>query len=81
MHCKHFGICGGCTVPGVPYPEQLAGKRHELSRLLGTEVPPVIPSPAEAGFRSFSQHLTYGRDDGDAAIAEATESGRGRVGR
>lgn len=52
MHCKHFGICGGCTVPGVPYPEQLAGKRHELSRLLGTEVPPVIPSPAEAGFRS-----------------------------
>ena len=52
MHCKHFGICGGCTVPGVPYPEQLARKRHELSRLLGTEVPPVIPSPAEAGFRS-----------------------------
>lgn len=52
MHCQHFGECGGCTLPGVPYPEQLARKRGELSRLLRIEVPPVIPSPAEAGFRS-----------------------------
>jgi 23S rRNA (uracil1939-C5)-methyltransferase len=36
----------------VPYPEQLARKRSELSRLLGFDVPPLIPSPAEAGFRS-----------------------------
>lgn len=52
MLCKHFGVCGGCTLPGVPYPEQLARKRKELSRLLAIEVPPFIPSPAEAGFRS-----------------------------
>jgi 23S rRNA (uracil1939-C5)-methyltransferase len=52
VFCKHFGICGGCTLPGVPYAEQLATKRKELSRLLAMDVPPVIPSPKESGFRS-----------------------------
>ncbi len=52
MNCKHFGVCGGCTLPGVPYAEQLAKKRSELSRLLGIDVPPVMPSPAESGFRN-----------------------------
>lgn len=52
MHCKHFGVCGGCTVPGVPYAEQLARKRQRLARLLNLEVPPLIPSPKESGFRS-----------------------------
>ncbi len=52
MQCKHFGICGGCTLPGVPYAEQLAKKRQDLSRLLGIDVPPLIPSPLESGFRN-----------------------------
>ena len=51
MQCKHFGVCGGCTLPGVPYPEQLARKQQELSRLLGMKVPPFISSPSESGFR------------------------------
>jgi 23S rRNA (uracil1939-C5)-methyltransferase len=50
--CKHFGVCGGCTLPGIPYPEQLAKKRAFLSQLLGMDVPPFIPSPQESGFRS-----------------------------
>jgi 23S rRNA (uracil1939-C5)-methyltransferase len=52
VKCKHFGVCGGCTLPGVPYEEQLARKRRELSTLLGIDVPEVIPSPAESGFRN-----------------------------
>jgi 23S rRNA (uracil1939-C5)-methyltransferase len=52
VQCKHFGVCGGCTLPGVPYAEQLAKKRKELSRLLALDVPPFIPSPSESGFRS-----------------------------
>ncbi len=52
MLCKHFGVCGGCSLPGVPYAEQLVSKRKELSRLLGIDVPPLIPSPLESGFRS-----------------------------
>jgi 23S rRNA (uracil1939-C5)-methyltransferase len=45
-------VCGGCTLPGVPYPEQLARKQQELSRLLGLAVPSLRPSPRESGFRS-----------------------------
>src|SRR5687768_14295106 len=52
LHCRHFGVCGGCTLPGVPYAKQLVKKQQELSRLLGFDVPPLIPSPAESGFRS-----------------------------
>jgi 23S rRNA (uracil1939-C5)-methyltransferase len=52
VNCKHFGVCGGCTLPGVPYAGQLAKKRDFLSRLLGIDVPPFIPSPQESGFRS-----------------------------
>jgi 23S rRNA (uracil1939-C5)-methyltransferase len=52
MFCKHFGVCGGCTLPGVPYSEQLAKKRKELSQLLQLDVPALVPSPKESGFRS-----------------------------
>ena len=52
MNCKHFGVCGGCTLPGVPYAEQLANKRRQLARLLGMSVPPLMPSPKESGFRN-----------------------------
>ena len=45
-------MCGGCTLPGVPYGEQLEKKRRDLSRLLRLDVPPLIPSPSESGFRS-----------------------------
>ena len=45
-------MCGGCTLPGVPYAEQLEKKRADLSRLLRRDVPPLIPSPSESGFRS-----------------------------
>jgi len=52
MLCKHFGVCGGCSLPGVPYAQQLADKRARLSRLLGIDVPPLVPSPSEDRFRS-----------------------------
>ena len=64
MHCKHFGVCGGCTLPGVPYAEQLAKKQKDLSRLLGFEVPPLIPSPREAGFRSKVAFVFASRGNG-----------------
>jgi 23S rRNA (uracil1939-C5)-methyltransferase len=64
VNCKHFGVCGGCTLPGVPYAEQLAKKRTFLSKLLGMEVPPFLPSPKESGFRNKVTFVfaTAGRD-------------------
>lgn len=52
MHCQHFGVCGGCTLPGVEYAEQLAQKQARLARLLGMPVPPLLPSPREDRFRT-----------------------------
>ncbi|MDO8793967.1 MAG: 23S rRNA (uracil(1939)-C(5))-methyltransferase RlmD [Vicinamibacterales bacterium] len=54
MQCKHFGVCGGCSLPGVPYAEQLLRKQARLAQLLGVPVPPLVPSPREDRFRSKS---------------------------
>lgn len=52
MHCPYFGTCGGCTAADQPYQLQLERKRQRLANLLGIAVPPLVPSPREAGFRS-----------------------------
>jgi 23S rRNA (uracil1939-C5)-methyltransferase len=52
MNCQHFGVCGGCSLPGVEYAEQLLQKQARLSRLLGMAVPPLVPSPREDRFRT-----------------------------
>jgi len=51
MDCSHFGICGGCSLPRMPYEQQLALKRRRLVELLGMDVPPLVPSPLISGFR------------------------------
>jgi len=51
VNCKHFGVCGGCSLPGMPYAEQLSRKRARLADLLGMDVPPLIPSPRTSAFR------------------------------
>jgi 23S rRNA (uracil1939-C5)-methyltransferase len=51
LHCKHFGTCGGCSLPNVPYAEQLARKRARLENLLRVDIPPLVPSPRIAAFR------------------------------
>jgi 23S rRNA (uracil1939-C5)-methyltransferase len=51
IHCSHFSFCGGCSLPNVPYAEQLALKRAQLSSLLKLDVPPLVPSPRDERFR------------------------------
>lgn len=52
MTCRHFGRCGGCSVPDVPYAAQLRRKRGQL-RAWFPDLPigEVLPSPREWGFR------------------------------
>jgi 23S rRNA (uracil1939-C5)-methyltransferase len=50
MTCRHIGTCGGCSI-AAPYDEQLAQKRARLKNLLGIDVPPLVRSPSESGFR------------------------------
>ena len=40
--CPHSGRCGGCTLQGVPYEEQLRRKEEGVRRLLGG-ICPVRP--------------------------------------
>lgn len=79
MRCRHFGVCGGCTLPGVPYAEQLARKRATLSRLLGLEVPPLVPSPAESGFRSKVAFVFGGGPRGRGLVMGHYAAGSQRI--
>ncbi len=38
--CHAFGDCGGCQLLGIPYEEQLAGKKRKLAKLLKPYVKP-----------------------------------------
>lgn len=52
MLCRHFGVCGGCSLPGVPYPEQIARKQAQMRAwFTHTALEPIVPSPQEEGFR------------------------------
>lgn len=52
MTCRHFGVCGGCSVPGVDYRAQLARKQAQLQAWFpGVTSTPIAASPIERGFR------------------------------
>ena len=60
--CEYFGTCGGCDFQQMSYPAQLAAKvgiiRDNLHRIGKIEYEgeiPIIPSPAEFGYRLRAQ--------------------------
>ena len=56
-------MCGGCSVPGVPYREQLERKRAHLATLLRRDVPPLLASPRESAYRQKAAFV-FGMDRG-----------------
>jgi 23S rRNA (uracil1939-C5)-methyltransferase len=67
VRCSHFHVCGGCSLPDTPYADQLGRKRARLAELLQLDVPPLIPSPDEAGFRS-KVTFVFGTDRASGAL-------------
>ena len=67
--CRHFGICGGCSIQHLSYAEQLASKEvallGRLPRTLREAGGPVasplfVPTDAEAGApRCFRQKVAF----------------------
>lgn len=52
MYCHHFHTCGGCSLPGVPYDEQLRRKQARLGAWFPDLAPvPLLGSPVQSGFR------------------------------
>ena len=73
MLCRHFGICGGCSIQHLSYPEQLASKesalRERLAGALGgllhepggpAASPLFVPIDADGGVPwSFRQKVAF----------------------
>jgi 23S rRNA (uracil1939-C5)-methyltransferase/tRNA (uracil-5-)-methyltransferase len=70
--CALFGLCGGCQLQDLPYPDQLALKTEEVRRLFGglaAEVGACVASPASYGYRSkLTPHFPRPRPDRPLAI-------------
>ncbi len=71
--CPHYPRCIGCPFINLPYPEQLARKRHLVAQafaafpaVAGTEIPPVVPSPYRLGYRGRVK-LVVRRNRGEVA--------------
>jgi len=60
--CEYFGACGGCDFQQMNYPAQLAAKvgiirdnLHRIGKIEFESEIPIIPSPAEFGYRLRAQ--------------------------
>ena len=80
MDCHHFGVCGGCSLPGVPYREQLAGKQAQLHAWFpGVTLAPLVASPIESGFRHKVAFVFAPRTSGDRLVMGHYQAGSRRV--
>jgi len=78
MQCQHFGLCGGCSLPGIQYATQLAMKRARLETVLGVPVPPFVPSPREDRFR-HKVTFVFGSDESGRKIVMGHYAAGGRT--
>jgi 23S rRNA (uracil1939-C5)-methyltransferase/tRNA (uracil-5-)-methyltransferase len=81
--CPLFGRCGGCQYQNLPYEEQLAWKRRQVSELIehmaGLRVPvaAVIGSPRPFGYRSkITPHFNAPREGREVAIGFLRQGSR-----
>ena len=52
MNCRHFGVCGGCSLPGVALPRTAGTQAGALQRVVPDVTrAQVVASPSESGFR------------------------------
>ncbi|MCZ8154719.1 MAG: 23S rRNA (uracil(1939)-C(5))-methyltransferase RlmD [Leptospira sp.] len=63
-HCKHFGLCGGCSSLNLEYGKELSKKEFALRTLFSDlrhlEFRPMIPSPKSEFYR-YKLQLPFGR--------------------
>ena len=81
--CELFGRCGGCQYQHLAHDQQLLWKQRQVRELLqhmagvDFEVPPVVPSPKEFGYRSkITPHFNPSRDGGPMPIGFLKQGNR-----
>jgi 23S rRNA (uracil1939-C5)-methyltransferase len=62
--CKHYGICGGCSLQHISYPAQLRIKKAVFLELLkqnqiSCEVDPIVITPGETGLRTRAKLFSF----------------------
>lgn len=77
--CPHIGVCGGCTLLHLPYPEQLRNKARNLRTLLQPLLPAISfsdrsifldTSPSDSAPIHFRQKVSFvfGTDPGTRGL-------------
>ena len=80
MNCRHFGVCGGCSLPGVPYAEQTARKQAQLRAWFpGVDVAPLAASPIESRFRHKVAFVFAPETSGAGLVMGHYQAGSKRV--
>jgi 23S rRNA (uracil1939-C5)-methyltransferase len=80
VNCRHFGVCGGCSLPGVPYLQQLRRKREQLQRWFpGISVAPITASPADEAFRHKVAFVFEPQSSGTQIVMGHYQAGSSRV--
>jgi 23S rRNA (uracil1939-C5)-methyltransferase len=80
MTCRHFGVCGGCSLPGVPYAEQLARKQARLQAWLPeTALEPMVASPLDSHFRHKVAFVFAPDTSGERLVMGHYQTGSRRV--
>ena len=64
MHCRHAGVCGGCSLLHLSYADQLSGKEASLRRLLGpfltpTRQPLFLPVDSQSDPQHFRHKVAF----------------------
>lgn len=79
--CKHFEVCGGCTIQNIPYEEQLKFKENNVIQILNRigkiypeEVIPILPALEVEYYRnklefSFSNKRWLTKEELDSDIS------------
>lgn len=71
--CRYFVDCGGCTWQNLDYNAQLLWKHSRVDSALrriarvDIELPPILPSPAQQGFRNKMEYA-FGQSPEDSEV-------------
>ena len=75
--CRHFGLCGGCSLRSLPYEAQLALKEEQVLSLLNSVLADacpdyifegILPSPVKDGYRN-KMEFSFGDEYKDGPLA------------
>ncbi|MDE5902415.1 MAG: TRAM domain-containing protein, partial [Muribaculaceae bacterium] len=78
--CRHFTICGGCKWQHIPYEEQLAQKRQQvtdaLTRIGKITLPEIMPTLGSADTVAYRNKMEYTFSNKKWRTFEELRSGR-----